>query len=84
MNATCGAEKRHYQHRVGKKAPLFLPVSRGVAAELQKQNNIGQAQVKIVPNAADTVRFKPLSAQARKIWSRGKSGVPNTTCLKII
>ncbi|MCX6848507.1 MAG: hypothetical protein NTY98_06275, partial [Verrucomicrobia bacterium] len=68
LNATCAAEKRLYQHREGHKAPMFLPVSRGVAAELQKHYNIGPAQVLIVPNAADTVRFKQLSADARNAW----------------
>ncbi len=68
LNATCAAEKRLYQQRPGKKAPLFLPVSRGVSAELTKHYNIGDAQVKIVPNAADTTRFKPLSQEERIAW----------------
>lgn len=73
LNATCAAEKRLYQHRVGRKAPLFLPVSRGVAAELTKHYDIGSAQVKIVPNAADTARFKPLSEADRMTWRRANN-----------
>lgn len=70
LNATCAAEKRLYQQRAGKKAPLFLPVSRGVAAELTKHYDIGSAQVKIVPNAADTERFKSMSEADRMSWRK--------------
>lgn len=70
LNATCAAEKRLYQHRAGKKAPLFLPVSRGVASELTKHYDIGPAQMKIVPNAADTERFKPMSEEDRRAWRK--------------
>jgi glycosyltransferase involved in cell wall biosynthesis len=82
LNATCAAEKRLYQHRSGRKAPLFLPVSRGVSAELTKHYDIGPAQVRIVPNAADTVRFKPLSPEARSIW-RAKNNVPQDRIMAI-
>ncbi len=82
LNATCAAEKRLYQHRVGRKAPLFLPVSRGVAAELTKHYDIGSAQVKIVPNAADTARFKPLSEADRMAWRRA-SNVPTDRLMAI-
>ncbi|MGV3660591.1 MAG: glycosyltransferase family 4 protein [Prosthecobacter sp.] len=70
LNATCAAEKRLYQQRAGKKAPMFLPVSRGVAAELTKHYDIGAAQVKIVPNAADTERFKPMGEADRMSWRK--------------
>lgn len=82
LNATCAAEKRLYQHRAGKKAPLFLPVSRGVAAELTKHYDIGQAQVKIVPNAADTERFKPMSEEDRRAW-RKANNVPQDRLMAI-
>ena len=82
LNATCAAEKRLYQHRPGRKAPLFLPVSRGVSAELTKHYDIGPAQVRIVPNAADTVRFKPLSPEARSLW-RAKNNVPQDRIMAI-
>ena len=82
LNATCAAEKRLYQHRPGQKAPMFLPVSRGVASELQKHYNIGPAQVRIVPNAADTVRFKPLSTEARNAW-RATHNVPQDRIMAI-
>lgn len=82
LNATCAAEKRLYQHQPGRKAPLFLPVSRGVASELQKHYDIGPAKVRIVPNAADTVRFKPLSEEARKAW-RIRNNVPQDRLVAI-
>jgi hypothetical protein len=61
---------------------MFLPVSRGVAAELTKHYDIGPAQVRIVPNAADTTRFKPISAEARKTW-REKNNVPQDQLMAI-
>lgn len=82
LNATCAAEKRLYQHTPGRKAPMFLPVSRGVANELTKHYDIGDAQVRIVPNAADTSRFKPLSADARQAW-RKAYGVPEDQIMAI-
>ena len=82
LNATCAAEKRLYQHQAGRKAPMFLPVSRGVASELQKHYDIGPAKVRIVPNAADTVRFKPLAEEARKAW-RTKNNVPQDRIVAI-
>lgn len=82
LNATCAAEKRLYQQQPGKKPPLFLPVSRGVAAELRKHYDIGDAEVKIVPNAADITRFKPISAEARKAW-REQNNVPQDQLLAI-
>jgi len=82
LNATCAAEKRLYQKRVGKRAPLFLPVSRGVASELQKHYDIGDAQVRIVPNAADTERFRPLNAQVRQSW-REQHRVPQKQFMAI-
>lgn len=82
LNATCAAEKRLYQHQAGRKAPMFLPVSRGVASELQKHYDIGPAKVRIVPNAADTVRFKLLGEEARKAW-RTKNNVPQDRIVAI-
>ena len=82
LNATCAAEKRLYQHQAGKKAPMFLPVSRGVAAELKKHYDIGDAEVKIVPNAADTTRFRPLSPELRQAW-RASHRVPEDHLMAI-
>lgn len=82
LNATCAAEKRLYQHKPGCKTPMFLPVSRGVANELTRHYDIGSAQVRIVPNAADTQRFKPLSAEARQAW-RKAYGVPEDHVMAI-
>jgi glycosyltransferase involved in cell wall biosynthesis len=82
LHATCMAERRLYQQGRGKKAPMFLPVSRGVAAELQRHYDIGDAKVRIIPNAADTERFKPLDAAATKAW-RKQNGVPQDQLMAI-
>lgn len=82
LNATCAAEKRLYQHKPGRTAPMFLPVSRGVANELTKHYDIGPAQMRIVPNAADTQRFKPLPDSARQAW-RKTYGVPEDHIMAI-
>ena len=65
LQATSAAEKKLYTR---KPAPVFLPVSRGVEAELRQYYAVGNAQVRIVPNAADTTVFHPLSAPERTAW----------------
>jgi len=65
LRATSAAEKKLYTR---KPAPVFLPVSRGVEAELRQYYAVGNAQVRIVPNAADTTVFHPLSAPERMAW----------------
>ncbi len=68
LRASSFAEKRSYTHRA--RAPLFLPCSRGVEKELRKHYDIGDAPVRVVPNAADTKVFKPLQEPERQTWRR--------------
>ena len=68
LDVTCRAEKKLYTWREGKKPPVFLPVSRGVERELRENYEIGPAEVRIVPNAADTRIFRPISAGERLSW----------------
>jgi UDP-glucose:(heptosyl)LPS alpha-1,3-glucosyltransferase len=70
LRLTCEAERRLYTHQAGRKPLMFLPVSRGVEKELRDYYDIGQASVRIVPNAADIEKFKPLPAQQRDEWRR--------------
>lgn len=67
LRVTSAAEKELYTR---KSAPLFLPVSRGVEKELRAYYDIGDAMVRIIPNAADTARFRPLSERDRQAWRR--------------
>lgn len=68
LQATSLAERRLYTRRANRCAPLFLPVSKGVEAELRAHFDIGDAPVKIIPNAADTAVFHPISADERRAW----------------
>ena len=68
LDVTCRAEKKLYTWREGKRPPVFLPVSRGVERELRENYEIGPAEVRIVPNAADTRIFRPISAEERLSW----------------
>ena len=45
-----------------------MPCSRGVEKELRKHYDIGQAPVRVVPNAADTKVFKPIQESERQVW----------------
>lgn len=75
LTVTSAIEKKLYTARQGKKLPMFLPVSRGVEAELRRHYEIGDAPVRIVPNAADTEKFRPLDSEERGAWRR-KQGIP--------
>jgi glycosyltransferase involved in cell wall biosynthesis len=68
LSVTTRAEARMYCQRTSQKAPLFLPVSRGVERDLLTHYNIGNAPVRIIPNAADTNRFKPSTPEERQHW----------------
>jgi glycosyltransferase involved in cell wall biosynthesis len=68
LDVTCRAEKKLYTWREGKTPPVFLPVSRGVERELRENYEIGPAEVRVVPNAADTRIFRPISAGERLRW----------------
>lgn len=68
LRVTSAAERRLYTYRPGRQPPLFLPVSRGVEAELRSFYAIGPAPVRIIPNAADIVAFRPRSDGERAQW----------------
>lgn len=68
LRVTSRAERQLYQKKPGVRPPVFLPVSRGVEAELRAHYAIGEAVVRIVPNAADTGVFHPLPEHARRAW----------------
>jgi len=75
---TSAAEREIYTWRGARerrqRPPVFLPVSKGVADELRAHYDIGPAEVRIVPNAADTERFQPIEEQARFAW-RSRNGL---------
>lgn len=68
LHVTSEAERRLYTARAGHKAPVFLPVSQGVAGELRSTYAIGDAPVRIVPNAADLSVFRPSGEPDRIAW----------------
>lgn len=70
LRVTSAAERRLYSAKAGRRPPLFLPVSNGVADELRTAYAIGDAKVRIVPNAADVEVFRPLDAEAKSEWRR--------------
>jgi glycosyltransferase involved in cell wall biosynthesis len=74
LNTTTKIEGRMYNQREGKKPVLFLPVSRGVEQDLRRYYDIGNASVRVVPNAAETDKFKPLENSVRQRW-RNENGV---------
>ena len=71
-----------YRERPNRKPPLFLPVSRGVQRDLLAYYDIGKAPVRIIPNAADTTRFEPCSAEQRKQW-RFQNQIPECDVLAV-
>jgi UDP-glucose:(heptosyl)LPS alpha-1,3-glucosyltransferase len=82
LTVTSAAERRLYTARPGKRSPYFLPVSRGVEAELRSHYAIGDAPVQIVPNAADLQIFCPLERGARGAWRR-EHGIPEDVPLAV-
>jgi len=82
LGATTWAEQRKYRSTSERKAPLFLPVSRGVEKELRKHYDIGDALVRIIPNAADTEKFKPGVERDRLAW-RSANGLTRSDILLI-
>lgn len=70
LTVTSAIEKKLYTARLGHKPPTFMPVSRGVEAELRRHYEIGESPVRIVPNAADTEKFRPLESVERRAWRR--------------
>ncbi len=67
LEATSRAEKALYTRQP---PPMFLPVSRGVEAELREHYAIGAAPVRIIPNAADPAVFHPIAPEARLVWRK--------------
>jgi len=65
LRTTSAAEKKLYTRQP---PPLFLPVSRGVEQELRHHYAISNAPVHIVPNAADTAIFHPITETERQSW----------------
>jgi glycosyltransferase involved in cell wall biosynthesis len=82
LRLTTRAEENMYRERPDRKPPLFLPVSRGVQRDLIAYYDIGKAPVRIIPNAADTARFKPCSAEQRKQW-RLQNQIPENDVLAV-
>lgn len=74
LRVTSAAEHRLYTHRADRRTPMFLPVSRGVEKELRAHYDIGPAQVRVIPNAADPAVFHPISDQERREW-RQRNGI---------
>ena len=70
LDITTRAEAEVYNRRSDRRPPLFLPVSRGVERELRQYYDIGNAPVRIIPNAADTKVFKPLTLSERNQWRK--------------
>jgi glycosyltransferase involved in cell wall biosynthesis len=95
LTVTSAIEKKLYTARPGHKLPAFLPVSRGVEAELRRHYAIGEALVRIIPNAADTEKFCPLGSARetdrsqrsevggqREVWRR-EEGIPEDVPLAV-
>jgi UDP-glucose:(heptosyl)LPS alpha-1,3-glucosyltransferase len=74
LRVTSRAERRVYSFWKGCMMPMFLPVSKGTEAELRSWYEIGQAGVRVVPNAADTRVFQPIPEVLRRQW-RAENGV---------
>lgn len=68
LTTTTAVEKKLYAHRPGKPPVMFLPVSRGVEKELRDHYDLGPSPVRIVPNAADTTVFHPITGAERALW----------------
>lgn len=68
LQVTSATEKQIYTARPGHPSPLFLPVSQGAERELREYYDIGDAETRIIPNAADTNIFHPISAAERSAW----------------
>ncbi|MFA7342903.1 MAG: glycosyltransferase family 4 protein [Terrimicrobiaceae bacterium] len=73
---TCAAEKALYNRGGTGKPLVFLPVSHGVERELRRFYAIGSSPVRIIPNAADTGKFRPLEPGARVAWRVGNGFAP--------
>jgi glycosyltransferase involved in cell wall biosynthesis len=84
LDVTTWAETRVYNHRADRRPPLFLPVSRGAERELRAHYEIGNAPVRIIPNAADTNRFKPANPAERNQWRRTNAVTEQDTLIVFV
>jgi glycosyltransferase involved in cell wall biosynthesis len=82
LRVTCKAEQLAYNRHRRKRDPVFLPVSHGVQAELRRHYDVGEAPVRIIPNAADAERFRPLDNTERGNW-RWEQGIPEDAPLAV-
>jgi glycosyltransferase involved in cell wall biosynthesis len=69
LRTTSRYERLCYEKKSGPK-PVFLPVSTGVERELRTYYRIGDSPVRVVPNAADTEVFRPVTVGVRNAWRR--------------
>jgi glycosyltransferase involved in cell wall biosynthesis len=81
LETTTGIERRAYTDRPNRTPPLFLPVSRGVEKELRNHYDIGNAPVRIIPNAADTKVFRLLDQEERERWRQANGFHPSEIIL---
>jgi glycosyltransferase involved in cell wall biosynthesis len=79
LEATSAAEKKLYTRHPAK---LFLPVSRGVEAELRAHYDVEGQTVEIIPNGADPAVFCPISNAERTAW-RERNGIAANDLLAI-
>ena len=79
---TTREEKKLFENTKRKTPFCFLPVSVGVERELRRHYNIGNALVRIIPNAADTSVFYPRHQEVRDAW-RQSNDVPTDATLAI-
>jgi glycosyltransferase involved in cell wall biosynthesis len=82
LQLTTRIEAKMYRAHRNRKPPLFLPVSQGIQRDLLAHYDIGMAPVRIIPNAADTTRFRPFTAAERKQW-RDLNGVPENDIVAV-
>lgn len=68
LEITSAAEQKLYTNGRRK---VFLPVSKGVEAELRAHYDIRDAIVDIIPNAADPAVFHPITPSERARWRHG-------------
>jgi len=67
LHSTSYAERRLYTGP-HKRPLMFLPVSRGVESELRHHYRLREGWVRIIPNAADPAKFRPVSGPERGAW----------------
>ncbi len=74
---TSAAEKKVYGARANGCATFLLPVSKGTERELREHYNVERNPIRIIPNAADTTIFHPLTADARAVWRQTNGFLPS-------